>query len=45
MGKLSPDHGKVVVGSTVKFGYYEQSGLQIDGDKKVIDVIRDIADN
>lgn len=45
MGKLEPDHGKIVTGSTVKYAYYEQSGLQLDGDKRVIEVIRDIADN
>ena len=45
MGKLQPDHGKIVRGSTVKFAYYEQAGMQFDGDKRVIEVIRDIADN
>lgn len=45
MGKIQPDHGKIVTGSTVKFAYYEQAGLALDGDKRVIEVIRDIADN
>lgn len=45
MDKLQPDHGKIVRGSTVKFAYYEQSGMILDGDKRVIEVIRDIADN
>ncbi|MBK6479963.1 MAG: ABC-F family ATP-binding cassette domain-containing protein [Saprospiraceae bacterium] len=45
MGQLQPDHGKIVRGSTVKFAYYEQAGMQFDEDKRVIDVIRDIADN
>jgi ABC transport system ATP-binding/permease protein len=41
---LAPDTGKVVVGDTVVFGYYKQDGLQLTEDKRVIDVIRDIAD-
>lgn len=45
MGRLQPDHGKIVTGSTVKFAYYEQAGLALDGDKRVIEVVRDIADN
>ncbi len=39
-----PDSGKVVVGETVKFGYYSQHGLVSDVDKRVIDVIRDIGE-
>lgn len=38
------DHGKVVVGETVVFGYYSQELIHVDDDKKVIDVIRDIAE-
>lgn len=45
MGRIQPDHGKIVTGSTVKFAYYEQAGLYLDGDKRVIEVVRDIADN
>ena len=39
-----PDSGKVVIGETVKFGYYSQSGIQVDPGKKVIDVIRAYGD-
>jgi ATP-binding cassette subfamily F protein uup len=39
-----PDGGRVVVGQTVQFGYYTQGGLQLKEDKKVIDVVRDIAE-
>lgn len=42
--KIQLDSGKVVVGETVKFGYYSQEILQVKEDKKVIDVIRDIAE-
>lgn len=41
---LPPDTGKVVVGDTVTFGHYRQEGLTLKEDKRVIDVIRDIAD-
>lgn len=38
------DGGKVVVGETVVFGYYSQALIKVDENKKVIDVIRDIAE-
>ncbi len=38
------DKGKIVVGETVLFGYYNQEQLVVDDDKKVIDVIRDVAE-
>lgn len=38
------DSGKVVIGDTVVFGYYSQELIKVDDDKKVIDVIRDIAE-
>ena len=38
------DSGSWDVGSTVKFGYYAQTGLQFDESKKVIEVVRDIAE-
>jgi ATP-binding cassette subfamily F protein uup len=38
------DKGKLVLGDTVKFGYYNQELIKVDDDKKVIDVIRDIAE-
>lgn len=41
---LSPDTGKVVVGDTVVFGHYRQEGIQLLQDKRVIDVVRDIAE-
>ncbi len=39
-----PDGGKVVKGDTVLFGYYSQDGLKLDESKKVIDVVRDVAE-
>jgi ATP-binding cassette subfamily F protein uup len=43
-GQEIPDTGKVVIGDTVVFGYYGQDGLQMKVDKKVIDVVKDIAE-
>jgi ATP-binding cassette subfamily F protein uup len=41
---IAPDAGKIVVGETVKFGFYTQDLLEAEMDVKVIDVIRDIAE-
>jgi ATP-binding cassette subfamily F protein uup len=41
---LQPDTGKVVVGDTIIFGLYLQEGIKMSTDKRVIDVVRDIAD-
>ncbi|RKR12235.1 ATP-binding cassette subfamily F protein uup [Maribacter vaceletii] len=43
-GKGQPDSGKVVIGDTIKFGYYTQKGIEIKEGQKVIDVIRDFGD-
>lgn len=42
--EIRPDGGKIVVGDTIVFGYYTQSGIDLKDDKRVIDVIRDIAE-
>lgn len=41
---LKPDQGKVNHGGTLEIGHYEQIGLQLEKDKRVVDVIRDIAE-
>ena len=43
-GLEKQDEGNIVLGETVVFGYYNQKGLQLKADKKVIDVIKDIAE-
>ena len=43
-GALPVDSGKVVVGETVKFGYYTQDGISIKPGQKVIEVIREFGD-
>jgi len=42
--EIRPDSGTVVVGGTVKFGHYTQDGISLKEDKRVIDVITDIAE-
>ena len=45
LGELKPDVGFFDIGSTVKWGYYSQDGMtDFDDKKKVIDVVRDIAE-
>lgn len=42
--KLKPDSGKVNVGDTIVYGYYTQGGLKVKEDKRVIEVLKDIAE-
>ena len=42
--KLKPDVGRVVVGDTIKIGYYSQAGLDFDESQRVIEVVREIAE-
>ncbi|MET6990195.1 ABC-F family ATP-binding cassette domain-containing protein [Sediminicola arcticus] len=43
-GEDETDSGKVIVGETIKFGYYTQKGINIKEGQKVIDVIREFGD-
>ncbi|MDE1205523.1 ABC-F family ATP-binding cassette domain-containing protein [Tenacibaculum larymnensis] len=43
-GKIPVDGGKVIVGETVKFGYYTQKGIQIKEGQKVIEVIKEFGE-
>ncbi len=43
-GKIKPDSGKIVIGETIKFGYYTQKGITVKEGQKVIDVIREYGD-
>lgn len=43
-GLENADAGTVVPGETLVIGYYNQKGMKLDEDKRVIEVIRDIAD-
>ena len=44
LGEVPADSGTWDIGTTVRFGYYAQTGLKFDEGKKVIDVVRDIAE-
>ena len=44
LAQVQPDEGRIVVGDTVRFGYFSQEGLQFDEQMKVIDVVSAIAD-
>jgi ATP-binding cassette subfamily F protein uup len=44
LGIVPADSGKFDIGETVRFGYFSQEGLVFDEQKKVIDIITDIAD-
>ena len=44
LGEVPADSGTWDIGSTVRFGYYAQTGLPFDEGKKVIDLVRDIAE-
>ncbi len=44
-GLEKPDSGKVNIGDTVIFGNYSQQGLVIKEDKRVIEFVKDIAEN
>ena len=39
-----PDSGKIVIGETVKFGYYTQGGIIPKPQQKVIDIVREYGD-
>nr|WP_317325181.1 ABC-F family ATP-binding cassette domain-containing protein [uncultured Flavonifractor sp.] len=44
-GGLTPDAGAVEVGDTVRFGYFRQEVPDMDGDRRVIDYVKDIGNN
>ncbi len=41
---IQPDGGKVIIGDTVVFGYYSQTGLPLAEGKRVLEVVREVAD-
>lgn len=44
VGEISPDSGRFDIGETVRFGYYCQEGLHFKEGMKVIDALREIAE-
>ena len=43
-GMIRPTMGKIVHGDTLKIGHMHQEGLEVKADKRIIDIVRDIAD-
>ena len=43
-GRLAPDKGKISVGQTVVMSYYTQNGLVLNEDKRVIDIVKEVAE-
>jgi len=41
---VQPDSGKIILGETVKFGYYTQKGITPKPQQKVIEVVREFGD-
>jgi ATP-binding cassette subfamily F protein uup len=42
--KVRQDKGRIVKGQTISFGYYTQEGLETKEDKRVIEIVREIAE-
>ncbi|SFS41580.1 ABC-F family ATP-binding cassette domain-containing protein [Lutibacter maritimus] len=43
-GQIPIDSGKVIIGDTIKFGYYTQDGIVIKPGQKVIEVIKEFGE-
>lgn len=44
LGEVAPDSGRWEIGTTVRFGYYSQTGIDFNPEQKVIDAVTDIAE-
>ncbi len=43
-GKTKPDTGEIISGETVAYGYFTQEGFRFSEDKKIIELIKEIAE-
>ncbi|MCS5491492.1 ABC-F family ATP-binding cassette domain-containing protein [Algoriphagus limi] len=43
-GLINPDSGKITVGQTTAFGYYRQEEDRFDEEKRLIDVVKEVAE-
>lgn len=43
-GALAPDSGKVAIGQTTAFGYYRQEEDSFDEDKRLLDIVKEVAE-
>lgn len=44
MNQLKPDLGSITIGQTVVFGYFSQNIIPINAEKKVIDMVKEVAE-
>ncbi|WP_373400448.1 ABC-F family ATP-binding cassette domain-containing protein [Algoriphagus halophilus] len=43
-GQLEPDAGKISIGQTTAFGYYRQEESSFDEEKRLIDIVKEVAE-
>lgn len=43
-GQLAPDSGKVSIGQTTAFGYYKQEESSFDEEKRLLDIVKEVAE-
>lgn len=43
-GSIAPDSGKIDLGQTTKFGYYKQEEDSFDPEKRVLDIVKEVAE-
>lgn len=44
-GTVLPDQGKITLGETTVIGYYQQGGLEIQDNERVIDIVKNVAEH
>ncbi|MCD6180105.1 MAG: ABC-F family ATP-binding cassette domain-containing protein [Bacteroidales bacterium] len=42
--KIQPDSGEIIVGETTRFGYFTQTGIQLQDDMRVLEIVKEIAE-
>ena len=45
LGEIEPDSGRFDIGETIRFGYYSQEPPTFAPEKRVIDIVQEIAEN
>ena len=43
-GQMAPDSGKVSIGQTTAFGYYKQEESSFDEEKRLLDIVKEVAE-
>jgi ATP-binding cassette subfamily F protein uup len=42
--KIEADSGEIIAGETTRFGYFTQGGIQLLEDRRILEIVKDIAD-